>query len=68
MPKGDPGDWTESMVTVVVQLLVMLAEDEIVYPTVVFGKATAAGVPDSWQAYEDGSAGTVTDCPFTETF
>jgi hypothetical protein len=38
------------MVTVVVQLLVMVAEEEIMYPTVVFGKASAAGVPDSWQA------------------
>jgi hypothetical protein len=56
------------MVIVVVQLLVMVADKEIVYPTVVFGKATAVGVPDSWKAYEDGSAGTVTDCPLTEVF
>jgi hypothetical protein len=53
------------MVTVVVQLLVMPAEEEIMYPTVVFAKAIAAGVPDNWQTYEDGSAGTVTDRPLT---
>ena len=68
MLNGDPGDWTESIVTVVVQLLVMLAEEEIMYPTVVFAKAIAAGAPDSWQAYEDGNAGTVTDSPSTVTF
>lgn len=68
MLNGDPGDWTELIVTVVVQLLVRPAEEEIVYPTVVFEKAIEAGLPDSWQAYEDGSAGTVTDCPSTVTF
>ena len=61
MLNGDPGDCTESMVTLVVQLLVMLAEEEIMYPTVVFWKVIAAGVPDSWQEYEDGNAGTVLD-------
>jgi hypothetical protein len=56
------------MVTVVVQLLVRLAEEEIMYPAVVLVKAIEVGVPDSWQAYEVGSAGTVTDCPLTVMF
>ena len=56
------------MVTVVVQLLVMPAEEEIMYPTVVFEKAIEAGFPDNLQAYEAGTAGTVTDWPFTVMF
>jgi hypothetical protein len=46
----------------------MPAEEEIVYPTVVFVKAIEAGVPDSWQAYEVGRAGTVTGCPLIVMF
>jgi hypothetical protein len=47
---GAVGDWTESMVMVVEQLLVMLPVEESMYPTVVLEKAIEVGVPDSWQA------------------
>jgi hypothetical protein len=68
MLNGDPGAWTEFMVTVVVQLLVMLPVEEIWNPSVVFGKAIVAGVAFSWHANEVVSAGTVTDVPLTVIF
>jgi hypothetical protein len=68
MVNGGPEDWAELTVTVVVQLLVMLAGEEIMNPTVVFVKAIEDGVPISWQTYEVDNAGTVTGCPFTVMF
>jgi hypothetical protein len=47
---GAAGDWIESMVMVDVQLLLMLPDEEIIYPTVVLENAIEVGVPVSWQA------------------
>jgi hypothetical protein len=56
------------MVTVVLQLLVIPTEEEIWYPSFVFGKVIVAGVCESWHAYEVDCAGTVTDVPLTVIF
>ena len=46
------------------QLFVRLAEEEMVYPTVVSWKVTTVGLTVSWQV-EEPFAGTVTVCPLT---
>ena len=46
------------------QLFVRLAEEEMVYPTVVSWKVTTVGLPVRWQVAEP-FAGTVTVCPLT---
>jgi hypothetical protein len=56
------------MAIVVLQLLVRAIEEEIWYPSVVFGKVIVGGVCDSWHAYEVDCAGTVTDCRLTVIF